>query len=91
VYTAVNGMHNKLAPILNCLIIYEKVENLQIHTFLYHFPNSSPLDSLLSLINAVHGHQIFLTFLWTGIFQRARSMQVFWPRLRMHYPPFSFI
>ena len=53
-YTAVNGMHNRLIPILNCMIISEKVKNHKLLTPHYCFPNSSPLHSLLSQINAVH-------------------------------------
>jgi hypothetical protein len=54
VCTAANGMHNRLTPNLNCPIIPEKVKKTQLLTLLCRFPNSSPLDSLLSQINAVH-------------------------------------
>ena len=55
-------MHNRLTPIINGVIISEKLKKPQLLTLLYHFPNSSPLDSLLSQTNVVHDLHSISTF-----------------------------
>ena len=53
VCTAVSCIHNRLTLIISCLIKSEKVNNPTSYASL-SFPNSSPLGSLLSRINAVN-------------------------------------